>query len=62
MAKYSKEANENWSAKRASRTRRDVKEPARLQFPGKRTMCNLYLRVDPILYREIYRNEGNQVN
>ena len=50
--KYSKEANEN-------RHRRNS-EPVRLSFPDKRTMCNLYLRVDPVLFKEVYRNEGNQ--
>lgn len=34
--------------------------PQRLNFPNQRTMCDLYLRVDPQLYAEIFRNEGNE--
>lgn len=37
-------------------------EPKRLEFPNKRTICNLYLRVDPQLHTEIFNNEGNKVN
>jgi hypothetical protein len=33
----------------------------KLNFPDKRTVCNLYLKVDHVLYNEIYKNEGNQV-
>lgn len=33
----------------------------KLNFPDKRTVCNLYLKVDYVLYNEIFKNEGNQV-
>ena len=34
----------------------------KLNFPDKRTVCNLYLKVDHVLYNEIFKNEGNQVS
>jgi len=52
--KYSKEANEG----RGPRKKRD--DATRTHFPANRTVCNMYLKVDPKFYREIYRNEGNQ--
>lgn len=52
--KYSKEAN-------TKKTKRQTSEAKRLEFPNKRTICNLYLRVDPQLHTEIYFNEGNRV-
>lgn len=67
--KYSKEANEPYSIKNGQnlgnkRQKRDAqtKEPERVKFPGDKTICNLYLRVDPHLYTEIFNNEGNKVN
>lgn len=54
-SKYSKEANEA----RGSRKKRE--DSTRIHFPANRTVCNMYLKVDPKFYREIYRNEGNQV-
>ncbi len=34
-------------------------DPQRVYFPDKRTMCDMYLRVDPQLYTEIFNSEGN---
>ena len=53
--KYSKEAN-------TKKFKRQTSEAKRLEFPNKRTICNLYLRVDPQLHTEIYFNEGNRVS
>jgi hypothetical protein len=33
----------------------------RLEFPGGKSVCKLFLKVDKILYKEIYNKEGNQV-
>lgn len=61
--KYTREAQKNFQHER---TRREAKQqqnsgaPKRVQFPEQRTMCDLYLRVDPQLYTEIYNNEGNE--
>ena len=33
-----------------------------MTFPDQRTMCDLYLRVDPQLHAEIFRTEGNEDN
>ena len=60
--KYSSESNKNFHKKRNSDSLTEDVKPARLQFPDKRTVCNLYLRVDPTLYIEIFKNEGNRVN
>jgi hypothetical protein len=66
--KYSREANENgskWSHSSEKRKRQanesPVSEAKREEFPNKRTICNLYLRVDPQLHTEIFNNEGNRV-
>jgi len=57
--KYSKEAN----TKLPKRKRETLNpEPKRLTFPDQRTMCDLYLRVDPQLHAEIFKTEGNQDN
>lgn len=40
--------------------KRNEIRPKRLNFPGGKSVCNMYLKVDPFLYEEIYRNEGNQ--
>jgi hypothetical protein len=74
--KYSREANENKDYSHHDHhhfKKRDTtdtttsdsssgNDPKRLEFPNKRTICNLYLRVDPQLHTEIYNNEGNRVN
>jgi len=64
--KYTKESNTNDKVKRSHSLKQSAIEskenqPLRLNFPDKRTVCNLYLKVDPTLYQEIYNNEGNQV-
>lgn len=53
--KYTREANER---KKRATNKRGGKQ--RVHFPGNRTMCDLYLRVDPQLYTEIFKNEGNE--
>ncbi len=37
-----------------------VNETERLNFPDHRSVCNMYLKVDPFLYDEVYNNEGNE--
>ena len=53
--KYRKEANQY---NRTERTKRSLE---RLYFPNNKSVCNLYLKVDPILYKEIYQREGSEV-
>ena len=65
--KYSKESNSPEKIKRSHAMRQiadsnNENEAIRLNFPDKRTVCNLYLKVDPTLYTEVYNNEGNQVH
>lgn len=60
-SKYSKEANERYVSKNKTRLIREVAQPERVRFPGDRSICNLYLRVDPQLHAEIFNNEGNRV-
>jgi hypothetical protein len=72
-SRYTKEAND---PKRLNRMKRQVnfnnksitsqeegamKTRVRLNFPNERTMCSLYLRVDPFLYKLVFQNEGNRV-
>ena len=38
----------------------EEEEAIRMDFPNKRTICNLYLRVDPQLHAEVFNNEGNR--
>jgi hypothetical protein len=71
--KYSREANERnderkaklkdkGKQKRDTSTKTDPTDSAtRLEFDDQRTICNLYLRVDPQLHTEIFNNEGNKV-
>ena len=64
--KYTKEMNSPDKVKRSfsskySAIESNENQPVRLNFPDKRTVCNLYLKVDPTFYTEIYNNEGNQV-
>ena len=33
--------------------------PKRLTYPNGRSVCNMYLKVDPFLYQQVYENEGN---
>ena len=48
--------------KRDTSTKTDPTDSAtRLEFDDQRTICNLYLRVDPQLHTEIFNNEGNKV-
>lgn len=42
-------------------SRRSGELPKRLNFPDGRSVCNMYLKIDPFLYEEVYNNEGNQV-
>ena len=56
-SKYTKEANENYAKRKH---KRQLNEPQRIKFPNDRTICNLYLRVDPQLHTEIFNNEGNR--
>lgn len=66
--KYSKEANENYKNKKKRDSGPDVLDTdetntaERVYFPESRTICNLYLRVDPQLHTEIFNNEGNRVS
>ncbi len=55
--KYLKEANE--LNKTLPRMKRSTE---RLYFPNNNSVCNLYLKVDPILYKEIYLHEGDGVS
>jgi hypothetical protein len=50
--KYTKRANV-FSTEKITRDR--------LEFPGGKSVCKLFLKVDKILYKEIYNKEGNQV-
>ena len=45
----------------ASATTEAIDTATRLEFDDQRTICNLYLRVDPQLHKEIFNNEGNKV-
>ena len=54
--KYSKEANHQ------DRSTRRKRASERLYFPNNKSVCNLYLKVDPILYKEIYQREGSEVS
>jgi hypothetical protein len=56
--KYSREANEKY--KKRDTEQQPQQEAKRIEFDEKRTICNLYLRVDPQLHNEIYNNEGNR--
>ena len=62
--KYSQEAQNDFGHERTKRATKSKEStsPKRVQFPEQRTMCDLYLRVDPQLYTEIYNNEGNEDN
>ena len=51
--KYSKEANENKRNKRQSSGQK--------QFPNSKSVCTLYLRADPLIYKTIYDHEGGKV-
>lgn len=62
--KYTEELN-RVKLKRSVSDKRDVDmdfndTATRIPFPEMRTVCNLYLKVDPILYNEIFKNEGNR--
>ncbi len=60
LHKYTREANEKSSSPNngGRKSRREATDPQRVKFPNDRTICNLYLRVDPQLHTEIYNNEG----
>lgn len=61
--KYSRDAQStlHHTNKRAAiKDKGTKKSPKRIKFPDQRTMCDLYLRVDPQLYTEIFNNEGNE--
>lgn len=67
--KYTREANTQHSrsggssrSKRFSSFQRQQNGPERIKFPNDRTICNLYLRVDPQLHTEIFNNEGGGVS
>jgi hypothetical protein len=67
LNKYSKEANNNNKHKQIKRNtihnnNNNNQEPKRLTFQDNRSMCDLYLRVDPQLHAEIFKTEGNQDN
>lgn len=55
-SKYYREANEKFWKKNKRQS-----DDGRMRWPGERTICNLYLRVDPQLHTEIFNNEGNKV-
>ena len=60
LNKYSREANEKYKKRDTEQQQQQQQEPKRIEFDEKRTICNLYLRVDPQLHNEIYNNEGNR--
>jgi hypothetical protein len=33
---------------------------AQINFPNDKSVCTLYLRIDPFLYQTIFNNEGNK--
>ena len=52
--------SKNISNSSSDQQQRALNNSLRLQFPDMRTVCSLYLKVDFILYKEIYDNEGNR--
>lgn len=65
--KYSKQANipnfrkSKRSDNEESRNENELQNSTRLEFPDSRTVCNLYLKVDWVLYKQVFHNEGNKV-
>lgn len=53
--KYSKEANNNDN--HGNRQKRAT----RVEFPQAKSVCSLYLKVDPFYYNQIFNAEGNKV-
>ena len=51
----------NKYTKRANEIRREKDARNRIEFPDGKSVCKLFLKVDKILYNEIYKKEGNQV-
>ena len=47
--------------KQNSRRSNSFIEPKQLTFPDNRSVCDLYLKVDPFLYEHVFNNEGDKV-
>jgi len=60
MIETVKSENSHWTRRSGTDRSQEVNVTERLNFPDHRSVCNMYLKVDPFLYAEVYKNEGNE--